>query len=445
MQLFRLFTVTLLATSFGLTIKAQSTQQLSQKIFGYMKAKDYAKLDALFDTTGILKLVTFGQQQQYKNDLRDLGPVKKLLKIEDEDYGFKKRIAMGIDFGTEKQMLYVVLNPKGKIEEFAFDAFTETPLYRLQGYKGFAEVTDWSAEVKTRDGLRLGANIAYGDTSKQKSPVVIFVHGSGPSDRDESIGPNKVFRDLAQGLAQQGIVSLRYDKRTFTYQYDSALMNDSMTIEDETVYDAIDAVRAAKQFTFVDTTHIYIVGHSQGAMCAPKIAALCPEIKGIVMMAAPATNLVDIIPQQVEYIAMLDDTITNAEQMQLTSVKWMVDKIKSPGLSNKMPRAMLMGASATYWKSVLRYDQVATAKRLTLPVFIVNGGRDYQVTVKEFEAWKTALNGNPNVQFKLFPKLNHLFLEGETRSEPSEYEVPGHIPQYVIDDLVKFIKTKAEK
>eukprot|EP01012_Entosiphon_sulcatum_P045804 TRINITY_DN61250_c0_g1_i1.p1 TRINITY_DN61250_c0_g1~~TRINITY_DN61250_c0_g1_i1.p1 ORF type:complete len:104 (+),score=17.68 TRINITY_DN61250_c0_g1_i1:2-313(+) len=101
---------------------------------------------------------------------------------------------------------------------------------------------------------------------------------------------------------------------------------------------------------------------------------------------------------------------------------------------------MLMGASASYWKSVMAYNQVATAKSLKLPMFILNGGRDYQVTVKEFEAWKKELAGKANVQFMLYPKLNHLFLEGDKRSEPKEYEVPGHIPQYVIDDLVKFIK-----
>lgn len=424
----------------GLKIKAQSPAQISKQIFGYLKTNNYAKLDALFDTTGILKLVTYSQKEQYKKDLKEFGMAQSLIGTESEDNGFKTRIAMGIKFKDSKQLLYILFNTKGKIEDLAFDKYTETPFFRLQGYKGFAEVTDLSTEVKTRDGLTLAANIAFGDTSKQKSPLVIFVHGSGPADRDETLGPNKPFRDLAQGLAQQGIVSLRYDKRTFTYQYDSKKMNDSMTIYEETIYDAIDAVKLARQFTFIDTTQIYILGHSQGAMCAPKIAELCPKLKGIMMMAAPITNLVDIIPKQVEYIAMLDDTLTNTEQMQLTSVKWMVDKIKSPTLSDKMPKAMLMGASARYWKSVLSYNQAITSKQLKIPVLIAGAGRDYQVPLTEYNAWKKELAGRSNVQFQSYPKLNHLFLEGEHRSEPSEYMIPGHIPQYVIDDLVKFIK-----
>jgi fermentation-respiration switch protein FrsA (DUF1100 family) len=101
-----------------------------------------------------------------------------------------------------------------------------------------------------------------------------------------------------------------------------------------------------------------------------------------------------------------------------------------------------MGASAQYWKSVLSYNQSITAKGLKIPVFIMNGARDYQVPETEFNAWKKELAGKPNVQFMLYPKLNHLFLEGDRRSEPAEYELPGHIPQYVIDDLAKFIKGK---
>jgi dienelactone hydrolase len=434
--------IALLLLFFVLKIKAQTPEATSKQIFNHLKSKDYEKIDAMFDTTGILKLVTYGQKEQYKRDLNEFGAVKELIRIDEEDNGFKKRIAMAVQFATEKQILYIVFNPKGKIEDMGFDTYTETPFFQLRGYKGFAEVTDLSTTVKTRDGLTLGANIAFGDTSKQKSPLVIFVHGSGPADRDETLGPNKPFRDLAQGLAQQGIASLRYDKRTFAYQYDSKILNDNMTIYEETVYDAIDAVKSAKQFSFVDLSKIYIVGHSQGAMCAPKMAELCPEIKGIVMMAAPVTNLVDVIPQQVEYIAMLNDTISNAEQMQITSVKWMVDKIKSPTLSDKTPKGMLMGASATYWKSVLNYNQAIIAKSLKIPVLIMNGARDYQVTEKEFNAWKKELAGKSNVQYMLYPKLNHLFLEGNRRSEPAEYELPGHIPQYVIDDLSKFIKGK---
>jgi len=432
--------IVLLLLFCAIETRGQIPLQLSNQVFDYLKNKDFDKIDAMFDTTGILNFITGIEKDTYKKEFKSFGKLKKLIGFEDEPNGFKTKTALGLQFKKEKKLLILVFNQKNKLEKCSFEEYTETPFFHLKGYKGFAEVTDLATEVKTRDGLTLGANLAFGDTSKQKSPLVIFVHGSGPNDRDETIGPNKPFRDLAQGLAQQGIVSLRYDKRTFRYQFDSKLMNDSLTLFEETIYDAIDAVNIAKQFTFIDTSNIYIIGHSQGAMCAPKIAELCPKLKGIIMMAAPAKNLVDLLPEQIEYMALLNDTISNAEQMQITSIKWMVDKIKSPTLSYKTPKGMLMGVSAKYWKSILNYNQVKTAQRLTLPILILNGERDYQVPIKEFNLWKQDLINKNNVQFNSYSKLNHLFLEGEGKPNPSEYNTPGHIPQYVIDDLVKFIK-----
>ncbi len=418
--------------------RAQNDMETSQQVFNYLKERKYDKIDALFDTTGIVKFITTQQKEAYKEELETLGKPKKLIRIDEEPHGFKTNTALAIEFKKEKKLLYIVFN-KHKIESFSFGTYTETPFFQLKGYKGFSEVTDLSTAVKTRDGLTLGANIAFGDTSKSKSPLVILVHGSGGNDRDETLGPNKPFRDLAQGLAQQGIVSIRYDKRTFAYQYDPKLLSDSFSLYEETINDAIDAVALASQFTFIDTTKIYIIGHSQGAMCAPKIAELCPKLKGIVMIGAPVTNLVDVLPQQAEYMALLDDTISTTEQMQINTMKWLSDKIKSPALG-KTPKGLLMGGSPTYWKSVLNYDQLATAKKLTLPILILAGDRDFQVLPKEFAEWQKQLGDHKNVILKSYPKLNHLFLEGEGRPNTKDYEVPGHIPQYVIDDLTKFIK-----
>lgn len=420
------------------SIKAQSPLELSNLVFNYLKERKHEKVDALFDTTGILKLVAMQQQASYKSDLENLGKPKKLLKVDEEDNGFKTKTALSIQFKKEKKLLYIVFDNK-KIQSFSFGKYTDTPFFQLKGYKGFSEVTDLSTNVKTRDGLTLGANIAFGDTSKSKSPLVILVHGSGPGDRDETIGPNKPFRDLAQGLAQQGIISIRYDKRTFAYQYDPKLLTDSFSLYEETINDAIDAVALARQYTFIDTTKIYIIGHSLGAMCAPKIAELCPKLKGIIMIGAPVTNLVDVLPQQAEYMALLDDTISTIEQMNINSMKWLAEKIKSPALG-KTPKGLLMGGSPTYWRSILNYDQLATAKKLSLPILILGGDRDFQVLPKEFAEWQKQLGSHKNVVLKSYPKLNHLFLEGEGKPNMKDYEVPGHVPQYVIDDITQFIK-----
>jgi len=72
-------------------------------------------------------------------------------------------------------------------------------------------------------------------------------------------------------------------------------------------------------------------------------------------------------------------------------------------------------------------------------VLVLQGGRDYQVTVDDFAQWKNALTGRPNAQLRLYPALNHLFLAGTGKSLPAEYSVPGHVPVDVIDDIARWI------
>jgi hypothetical protein len=76
---------------------------------------------------------------------------------------------------------------------------------------------------------------------------------------------------------------------------------------------------------------------------------------------------------------------------------------------------------------------------------IMQGERDYQVSIKDYNIWKSELADMKNVEFKLYPKLNHLFMEGDGKSKPEEYFLKGHIPEYVIDDLVNFIKGNDKK
>ena len=81
----------------------------------------------------------------------------------------------------------------------------------------------------------------------------------------------------------------------------------------------------------------------------------------------------------------------------------------------------------------------AEAKKLAIPILILQGGRDFQVGAAEFEAWKTALKGRNDVTAKSYPTLNHLFVAGEGKSNEQEYRKPGHVSVEVIDDITKFV------
>jgi hypothetical protein len=80
------------------------------------------------------------------------------------------------------------------------------------------------------------------------------------------------------------------------------------------------------------------------------------------------------------------------------------------------------------------------AKKLKMPMLILQGERDYQVTMKDFEGWTTALRGRKNVSFRVYPTLNHLFMAGEGKSVPSEYENVGHVAPEVVEDIARWLK-----
>ena len=110
-------------------------------------------------------------------------------------------------------------------------------------------------------------------------PAVLLVAGSGPMDRDETIGPNKPFRDLARGFAAAGIASLRYDKRTLAYG--AQMANKPITVDDEVTDDAVTALRLLGQQPQIDPHRLFVLGHSLGGLMVPRIAQRLVERGGI--------------------------------------------------------------------------------------------------------------------------------------------------------------------
>ena len=264
-------------------------------------------------------------------------------------------------------------------------------------------------------------------------PAVVLVHGSGPNDRDESVGAEKPFRDLAWGLASRGIAVLRYEKRTRQHGSKLAAVKD-FTVQQETVDDALAAADLLRHTQGIDPKRVFVLGHSLGAMMAPRIGQRDPRLAGLIVMAGATRPLEDIILEQVSYLAGADGTVSDAEKGQIESLRAEVAKVKAlkPG-----DAGVALGAPASYWLDLRGYDPAAAAKSLKQPLLILQGGRDYQVTPDSLEAWRKAV---PGATFKTYPKLNHLFIEGEGKSLPQEYEKPGHVAEEVIADLAAWIK-----
>jgi fermentation-respiration switch protein FrsA (DUF1100 family) len=278
---------------------------------------------------------------------------------------------------------------------------------------------------------------------KRDSPfaAAVLVHGSGPHDRDETIGPNKPFRDLAWGLASQGIAVLRYEKRTHAHAPRMPALKDTLTLKEETIDDALAAVAELRKNKEIDAKRITVIGHSLGAMVAPQIAARDQRIAGLILLAGNARPLEDLVLEQITYIKSLKGELADKDRAELDELKKKVARVKDPKLSADTPAKELpLGAPTAYWLALRAYNQTATASRLTQPMLIVQGERDYQVTMDDFNLWKKTLADRRNVTFRSYPKLNHLFMDGEGKAKPEEYSKAGHVARELVDDLAAWIK-----
>jgi dienelactone hydrolase len=259
---------------------------------------------------------------------------------------------------------------------------------------------------------------------------VVLVHGLGPNDRDETVGGTKVFKDLAEGLASRGIVVLRYEKRT--KQYGARMANVAKyTVQDEAVDDAAKAAAMLQTQPQVDPKRVFVLGHSLGGYIAPRIAEEEGKLAGLILLAGNVRPIEDLALEQVQYLGVTGQRLESARSIQA--------KVKSleNGDGDSPP---VMGVPAAYWLDLKGYDPAAQAKKLGIPMLILQGERDYQVTLKDFALWKAAVGASKGVVMKSYPALNHLFVAGEGKSLPAEYSKPGHVAPEVVEDIAKFVK-----
>lgn len=354
--------------------------------------------------------------------------------VKDSTYDF---VYQTCNFEKAKLDLKLTINKKNKIAGLFFVPPVSRTGYQLPSFVKRDEVIETPMEIKS-GAYTLPAILSY-PKSGSNFPVVILVHGSGPNDKDETIGPNKIFKDLAFGLANKGIAVLRYEKRTRQYANALADIKDSITINDEVIDDAIAAIQTAKTIVAIDPKRIFVCGHSLGGMCAPQVASQNKDVAGIIIMAGNARPLEDLVLEQVKYLASLSPE-TPESKNQIEDLKVQLLNVKSISKESDLESYQLpLGISKNYWLSLNDYNQVATAKALRCKILVLQGGRDYQVTKTDYDIWKKELTGT-NVQFKLYNNLNHLFMEGTGKSTPNEYNKEGNIPEYVIKDIADFCK-----
>lgn len=274
------------------------------------------------------------------------------------------------------------------------------------------------------------------DPQVENAPFVVFVHGSGPSDMDETVYGNKPFRDIAYDLAELGIGSIRFDKITYAHPELSY-----ETVEQEYLVPVIEAVRTLRE-QIGDTSKIYIIGHSQGGMLMPWLVSETGTDGGIALAGSPVQLWEISYQQNLDTIALLPEDQRDSMYALVKKERERAEALMELP-DNELRTQTVFGLDALYLKHMNSLDQIAIAKELDKPMLFLWGESDVQVSESHFSAWKDGLGESHQFKYVIYPGLNHLFIsahpEENIQNTMSYYSIPASVDPRVAQDIAAWI------
>jgi len=273
-----------------------------------------------------------------------------------------------------------------------------------------------------------------------RSPAVILVGGSGPTDRDETVVGIPIFAQLAKALADNGILVLRYDKRGVGQ---SGGRTETATLTDY-ADDVIAAVKWMSQRKDVDDRKIIVAGHSEGGAVALMAAGREKKIDGVVSIASPGTKGADLILEQQSHL-LGKMNVPDAEKQSKIELQ---KKIQAAVLGGNdwegIPPELRKQADTPWFRSLLAYDPSEVVSRTKQPLLILQGDLDTQVPPahadKLAELARARKKAGP-VEEVHIPGINHLLVPATT-GEVTEYvSLKDHtVSPKVADAIVEWLK-----
>ncbi|HEX7616167.1 MAG TPA: alpha/beta fold hydrolase [Thermoanaerobaculia bacterium] len=432
----------------GAPLPAAVATLLTKDIVTELKAGDFAAVESRFDDELSTALPDAKLRSYWRDATGRAGPLKscaepRTLIANEYTLAFtsctfdKRKAELKLTFHADGRLAGMFLEP----EEAERPAWT-APAYTTP--EAFRE-----SEVKVVSGsVSLPGTLTI-PLGEGPFPGVVLVHGSGPQDRDESIGGLRPFQDLAQGLASQGIAVLRYEKRSKIYGKEMAAGD--VSIKDEVLDDALAALRLLRETPGVDRRRLFVAGHGLGALLAPRIAVLDgavfhgPErLHGVVLLASPSRPMSEVVRDQAKWLA--GPGASDAQRSAAPAIRKEADALADLYAGRPDPTSRpILGASPSYWLDLEAQRPVDAARSLARPILVLQGERDYEVTMNDFAGWKRVLAGRRDARLKSYPKLNHFFVSGEGRSSPEEYREPGHVAAEVVHDIAAFVNGARKK
>jgi dienelactone hydrolase len=236
-------------------------------------------------------------------------------------------------------------------------------------------------------------------------PAVVVVTGSGPQERDGTyLGTYRPFRQIADGLSRHGIAVLRLDDRGVGRSTGRFTLANSADFAD----DVRSALSYLRQRPEIDPSRLGLIGESEGGLIASMVAATDPDLRALILMGTPSRTGRNLIDSQVRYRLEHDGAVPEAKRDSVVNDI----EARNERLARVLP----------WLRFILDYDPIPTATKVTTPVLILHGDSDRQVTPNQAEELGVALRagGNRDVSIRIFPHLNHLFLQDDD-GDPERY------------------------
>ena len=418
-----------------------SAETNGRQVIQDMSSANFAKVEAQFDARMAAALPPGKLGQGWSAIASQFGAFQAIASAQTTKVQTYDMVRMVLQF--EKGMLdaTVSFDPEGTIAGIVFrphqEALQTEDQWAAPSYAHQSSFTEKPLELQDQ-GYELPGTLTL-PNGPGPFPAIVLVPGSGPQDEDETIGPNKPFKDLAWGLASRGIAVYRYTKRTQKYGEKSAADPKLLTVNDETISDARAAVALVAQQPGINPEQVFLLGHSLGAYLAPRIATGNAIIAGIVIMGGNTKPMEQLIVEQIRYLANAGETPPADGESQVDAAQRAAEQIESRDLKpdDEVP---LLGSTT--------YGATGSTSQL-------QSGEDRPKTQDPYphSPGRPRLSGHSRQLFRLaigarqtrkrhpevFPGRESPLHERLGPGSPKDYEKPGHVAPDVIDAIATWL------